>query len=348
MRIRREELIERIKTQDLPAAVLCYGEEAFFHEEILAALRSSYAGEGGWGYEVVDAASLDPAKLLASAGTLSFGGGTKVTVVRSAHKLKNDQLEALQKIVTHPAMQRVVVLMAEKTLRSNDKLLAWARDQKVTLCQLTALKPRELELWLKEQAEARGFSLDANTAGFTIDLSSGNMMALSQMLDKIDLFRGEKTRIDLEDVEDLLHDSFEKGVYDCVRATFAWDRKRASTELHRVLRFDPREGVVQIVRALSREAFTLLKYQEMREKGASKDKILKELRLGARKWLLDREYPERARKWPQDRLHRLLVRLAEVDFAVRVTGRDPEAMLEQIVIGNLAPTSVEEFDEVFV
>lgn len=363
MHITRQELAKRIKARDLPAALLCYGEEAFFHEEILTALRANYGGAGSWGYEVVDAALLDPAQLLASAGTLSFGGETKVTVLRSAHKLKKDQLQALERVAAHPAKERealrevlgevlrevlrVVVLMAEKDLKSSDNLLKWAKKQKVTICQLTSPKPRELETWLKKQASAKGFSLDKATIDFMIDLSAGNLMALAQMLTKIDLYRGEGDRVGLKDVEDLLHDSFEKGVYDCVRAVFARDRDRASRELHRVLRFDLTQGIIQIVRALSREAFTLLKYHELQGRVPSEE-MAKELRLGSRRWLLSKEYPERARKWPKERLHRLLTRLAEVDLAVRTTGRDAEAMLEQVVIGNLAPTSVEEFDEVFL
>ena len=351
MHITRQELAKRIKARDLPAALLCYGEEAFFHEEILTALRANYGGAGSWGYEVVDAALLDPAQLLASAGTLSFGGETKVTVLRSAHKLKKDQLQALERVAAHPAKERevlrVVVLMAEKDLKSSDNLLKWAKKQKVTICQLTSPKPRELGTWLKKQASAKGFSLDKATIDFMIDLSAGNLMALAQMLTKIDLYRGEGDRVGLKDVEDLLHDSFEKGVYDCVRAVFARDRDRASRELHRVLRFDSREGMLQIIRALSREAFALLKYHELKGRVPSEE-MAKELRLGSRRWLLSKEYPERARRWPAERLHRFLMRLAEVDLAVRTTGRDAEAMLEQVVIGNLAPTSVEEFDEVFL
>ncbi len=368
MRITREELIKRIKARDLAGGLLCYGQEMFFHQQILDLLRETYADAGGWGYEVVDAALLDPAQLLASAGTLSFGGGTKATVIRSAHKLKKDQLQALERVAAHPEKERevlrevsrkalrdvlrdvlrVVVMMAEKELKATDNLLKWAKEQKITVCHLASPKPSELTSWLKTQASSMGFSLDYRTVDFMVDLSAGNLMALSQMFTKLDLFRGEKKRIGLKEVEDLLHDSFEKGVYDCVRAVFARDRNKASRELHRVLRFDPREGILQIVRTLSREAFALLKYEELLAKGASQDEIAKELRLGAKKWLLEQKYPERIRNWPKERLHRFLMRLAEVDLAVRTTGRDAEAMLEQIVIGNLAPTSIEEFDEVFL
>ncbi len=358
MRITKEKLLKRIEAHDLPAALLCCGQEAFFHNEILAALRASYAGEGGWGYEVVDAASLDPAKLAASAGTLSFGGGTKVTVVRSAHKLKKDQFEALQRIVAHPAKERKVVIMAERELKASDKLMAWAKKHKIDICHFLSPKSRELNAWLTQQAGARDYSLDQAAVDFMVDLSAGNLMALSQMLEKLDLFREKKTRIALADVEDLLQDTFEKRVYDCVNAVFAISisegkvppalREQAAKELHRVLRFDPREGILQIIRALSREAFALLKYHDLRDKGSTTEAIAKELRLGTREWLLQKEYPARARAWPAEKLHRLLKRLAEVDLAVRTTGRDPEAMLEQVVIGNLAPTSVEEFDEIFL
>lgn len=348
MRITKEELTERIKTRNLPSAVICYGQEEFFHSEILAALRSSYAGSDAWGYEVADAASLDPAGLAASAATLSFGGETKITVVRSAHKLGKNQLTALEKIAKHPRGGCVAVLMAEKELKTTDSLLKWAKEHNIALCHLAVPKPKELGSWLKSQASLRGFSLDRETIDFMLDLSTGNLMALSQMLDKIDLYRGERQTLSLKDIEDLLQDSFEKSVYDCVRATFDRNREKAAAELYRLLRFSTTDGILQIVRALAREGFALLKYHELRGKGTSTEGIAKELRLGTRKWLLEREYPERTRKWTSKRLHQLLTRLAEVDFAVRVSGRDPEAMLEQIVIGNLAPTSVEEIDEVFV
>jgi DNA polymerase III delta subunit len=336
---------------------LCYGEETFFHEDILKKLRESYGGQGGWGYEVVDAASLDPARLVASAGTLSFGGGTKLTVIRSANKLSNTQLEELSKITGRSVRERAVVLLAEKNLKTTDKLLKWAGENKVNICRFSAPKPRELGRWVAEHAGSKGFTLDATTIAFIVDLSAGNLMGIIKMLDKIDLFRGDSTRVNKTDVADLLHDSFEKSVYDCVKAFFASRgeqgikeeqrryRQKATAEFHRVLRFNKNDGIIKFLRALSREAFTLLKYHHLAGK-ISGDALAKELKLGARKWLLKDEYPARARAWPRERLHRLLRRLAEVDLAIRTTGRDAEAMLEQIVIGNLAPTSVEEYDEI--
>lgn len=354
MPIKREELVKQIKESNLPAAVLCYGEETFFHEDILNNLRKSYGGEGGWGYEVVDATNLDPAKLVASAGTLSFGGGTKLTVIRSAHRLNKTQLDGLSKIAGRACQERSLVLLAEKNLKTTDKLLLWAKEYKVKVCKFTAPKPSEMGTWLRAQARARGFSIDDETQTYMIDIASENLMALTQMLDKIDLFREERKHIKRREVEDLLHDTFEKKVYDCVSAVFnigmrnvsPQAREKGAEELRRVLRFSKKDGILQVVRALAREAFTLLKYHDLLTRRVSSDQMATELKLGPRKWLLKSEYPLRAEKWPSHRLKRLLTRLAEVDLAVRSTGRDPEAMLEQIVIGNLAPTSVEEHDEI--
>lgn len=347
MRITIEELYKRIKARDMPGLTLIHTEETFFIEELLGLLRAAYSSEGGWGYEVVDASLVDAASLVSSAGTLSFGGTTKATVIRCAQRLKKAHMEALEKISAKKASERIVILLADKTLKTSDNVLKWAKEVKASLCHISTPKASELSRWLENQASIKGFKLEPTTQAFMLDLAAANLMALSQMLAKIDIYRGEKTEIGLKDVEDLLADSFEKGVYDCVKAVFARDRARASREMHRVLRYGINDGVIEITRTLSREAFSLLKYAELRSRGLSRDAIATQMKLGPRKWLLDSQYPERAAKWSGERLHNLLVRLAEVDMAVRTTGRDPESMLEQIIIGNLAPTSVEEYDEIF-
>ncbi len=348
MQTTREELIKRIEKHEVESVTLVYGQETFFFDEILSALRAAYKGASGWGFETVDAQTLDAKGLAASAATLAFDAGVKVTVVRSASRLRKDQLEVVEKIAARQAKERAVVLIADKEGKATDALLKWAKEHKVTTCELASPKPAELSSWLRAESAKRGFSVDEETTDFLLDLSTGNLLAISQILDKLDLFRGDKTKVNFKDVQDLLSDSFQKGVYDCIRAVFDRNRDKAAKEMKRVLRFGTNEGIVELLYAISREAFTLLKYQLLKEKGLSRDALGKELRLGSRAWLLNKEYPERASKWPKERLEKLLHRLAEVDIAIRTTGRDAEAMLEQIVIGNLAPTSVEETDEIFV
>ncbi|GEM_PF-6145585 len=343
-----EKLLNTIKEGKLPSIILICSEETFFVEGILKSLRSTYAAASQWSYEVVDAITLDAAKLTASAATLSFGGDTKLTVIRNSHKLKKDQLAALEKIAANPSTERKLVLLAEKTLKPSESVLKWAKANKVSALQLTHPKPKEIKPWLRKLVASKGFKISEPTLEFLIDLSGTNLMGISQMVTKIDLYRGDKKNIELEDVEDLLHDSFEKGVYECVNAVFAKNRKKAATEFHRVLRFNAKEGISQIVRSLMKEAFTLMRYIEMREKGLSREEMVTKLKLGARKWLLNKEYPNRIKKWTKEKLHTFLLRLADVDFSLRVTGRDAETMLEQVIIGNLAPTSVEEYDEIFV
>ncbi|MBN2380825.1 DNA polymerase III subunit delta [candidate division WOR-3 bacterium] len=348
MRYTRGELTKCIKARDLPGTVLIFGQEAFFFEEIIKLLKENYS-RGGWGYEVVDASELDIRCIASATVSLSFDSATKLTLVRSAHRLTESQLHALEKLILTNSKDRILILTAQvdKAKKSVDNLVAWAQEHKIAVCQLNPPRPKELEKWLEDEISKRDFTVSKETFDYMIDISAANLLALSQMLDKLDIFRGEKKNIKLADVEDLLHDSFEKSIYDCMKAVFSRNRDLASSEMRRVLSFNKNDGILQIVRILTNEAFRLLKYNELIAGKASREEIAKALRLGSRKWLLQKEYPDRARKWPSKKLHRLLKALAEVDLAVKITGRDAEAMLEQVVIGNLAPTSVEEFDEIF-
>ncbi|MBD3285688.1 hypothetical protein GF359_04455 [candidate division WOR-3 bacterium] len=364
MRITREELLKQISEGTLERSILCHGEEGFFHDMVISALREKYGGSGSWGFEVVDAPMLDPAKLFTSAGTLSFGGGTKVTLIRNAHRLYEAQKSGLEKLFSNPTPERLIVLSTHRHLKQANELLAWCKDNKLNICVLNPIKSRELVPWIKEESSKRNFSLDKKTIAFIIDLTVGNLQAINQMLDKIDLFRTDKKLIGQKEVEDLLNDTFEKKIYDCVKAVFevrsgkvphskldqvARERNKAASEMQRVLLFDSKDGMVKLIKAIFREAFNLLKYHELKKAGASKEEIAKILRLRpSQKWLLDNQFPSTAARWPADRLHNLLMRLAETDFSLRVSGRDAEAMLEQIVIGNLKPTSIEEYDEVFL
>lgn len=346
MQVSRAQLEEKIKSGNLSPRVLVYGTEELLITELIGMLRSAFSAD--WGFENLDASALDPSQLVASAGSMSFSGSSKLTLIRSAQKLTKEQMDALARVAKAPGAKRTLFLIAQKELKAKEPLSKWAKERGFEICRLSAPGTRELPGWVVNRAKEKGFSLDSQTLGFMIDLTAGNLMALSQMLEKLDLYRGEVTRLSLEQVEDLLQDSFEKKVYDCVDAVFTKDKGRASEEMHRVLMFNKTEGMIQLLRALSRDAMDLLKYHELKKKNLSSRELEKRMNLGARRWLLGKKFPARADNWPAHRLHRMLVRLAQVDLAIRTSGRDAQAMLEQVVIGNLAPTSVEEYDEVFV
>jgi len=79
---------------DGPAAPVyfLFGEERFFHTEILAALvhRLITPENRDFNYESFDAKSSPPGDRIGSARTFSFLGGTRLVVVRNLHEASLD------------------------------------------------------------------------------------------------------------------------------------------------------------------------------------------------------------------------------------------------------------------
>src|SRR5881394_2892193 len=89
--------------------------------------------------------------------------------------------------------------------------------------------------WITDYCTGRGVKIDADGARELVDALGGDMMMISNELEKLILYVGEKKRVTLGDVETMVLAAKQRSLYELTDAISARDRTRALEMLDAVL-----------------------------------------------------------------------------------------------------------------
>lgn len=150
-----------------------------------------------------EANALPIEKILEQLNTRSLFGGPTVVVLDGIEKLKKADVEVLENYLERPS-RFSYLLIGGSSLKSHPSLYQKGKKE-VVLVDLAEEKPwdrqRRLKEWVIAQAakEKKAFSADA--AAQLLEQIGPDMPALEQELIKLVCFVGERTRIELKDVQ---------------------------------------------------------------------------------------------------------------------------------------------------
>tara|TARA_B100000686_G_scaffold320175_1_gene371563 strand:- start:13721 stop:14722 length:1002 start_codon:yes stop_codon:yes gene_type:complete len=192
------ELIGKLGIEEPDSLYFLFGEERFYHEEIIRALKKKIITEENeeFNFEVFEAKSARVDEWLGAANTFSFLGGRKLVVVRDLHAalLDKNSSEPLLSYIERPAAKTCLVLTADKVDRKRklDKTLTSLK----TAVDCSAPVESVLLGWLQSRAQTCGFELSANAARMIVDLVGAKPGLLAVELEKIFTYAGEIKKID--------------------------------------------------------------------------------------------------------------------------------------------------------
>jgi DNA polymerase-3 subunit delta len=191
------------KSKPRPVYVLA-GDEAFLKRQVRAALDQLLIGDADPAF-AVSAIPGDRAEwpsIRNELDTLPFLSPRRLVVVESADPFVTKYRPALEKYVAEPSQVGTLVLDV-KTWPSNTKLAKLVPDAATISCKT----PTEQKLvgWCRERAKSTyGKSLDADAAGWLVELGGQDMGVLDQELAKLAVYIGDAKAISREDVDRLV------------------------------------------------------------------------------------------------------------------------------------------------
>jgi DNA polymerase-3 subunit delta len=103
------------------------------------------------------------------------------------------------------------------------------------IVELARVEESEAVRWIGEYCNGRGVKIDADGARELVDALGGDMMMISNELEKLILYVGEKQRITLGDVETMVLAAKQRSLYELTDAISAKDRVRALEVLDAIL-----------------------------------------------------------------------------------------------------------------
>src|SRR5881394_2476832 len=103
------------------------------------------------------------------------------------------------------------------------------------IVELARVEEGEAVRWITDYCTGRGVKIDADGARELVDALGGDMMMISNELEKLILYAGDKKRITLGDVETMVLAAKQRSLYELTDAISARDRTRALEVLDAIL-----------------------------------------------------------------------------------------------------------------
>jgi len=249
-----DRFVSEVQARKLRPAYVFAGAEVFFRNRCREAIIEHLVPADLRDFSLFefDLAETDLAEILDRARTPSLMAPFQVFFVRGVKSLfgrgfNEDKLAALEEYCKSPNPDAVLILVADhinipadaRRMDMNDKdRYERIRDtlgQYCAIVELARVEEGEAVRWIGEYCTAQGVKIDADAARELVDALGGDMMMVSNELEKLILYAGEKKSITLGDVETMVLAAKQRSLYELTDAISAKDRVRALQMLDAIL-----------------------------------------------------------------------------------------------------------------
>lgn len=336
-----EQAVEEARTGRLRPVYLIAGEERYFRQQVLQAMRTAVVGPGGASLneDQFVAGEVDTRTVVAAARTLPMFGPRRLVVVRDlerwegkadedaeeARGVVHKPLDQLAEYAAAPSDRTTLLLLADK-LDNRRRLVNVARkDGFLVVC--AALARGMLPGWIRDRAREHGHKVSARAADLMAELVGSDLCALADALERVELYAGKGAELTEEAVVTCVANMQPATVWDLVGAVGRRDAGAALAALDRV--FEPGGGP-RLVGLLCWSIRQLIRFASARRAGLSPDDAARQAGVPPFKV---RELNDQLRQLPLERAERWLETLAQVDLDVKGGSKLPQkAVLETALL----------------
>ena len=273
-----------------------------------------------------DTASGDDAVAAANALGLFGDAGARLVVVEGVERWRAEDVAAVVAYCASPAPASVLALVAEGSLKAPE--LERACERAGQTLRFDVPKPRDPSVWVRAEFERLGARADADAARALVEIVGDDVLELAGEVEKIATWASDEP-IGRREVECLAVPASETFVWALTDAWGARDVPAVLAACETLLERRTKEPFAIAV-ALAGYAGRVRAAQRLAAEGLAVAEIAKRLRM--------KEFPARkalryAENFAREELERVVVRLAELDAALKGASRlGAELELERALV----------------
>ncbi len=249
-----DRFVSELESHKLRPAYVFVGDEAFFRKRFRDAIIEHLVPRDlrDFGLFEFDLAENDLAEVLDRARTPSLMAPFQVFFVRGVKNLfgrgsNEEKLAAIEDYCKDPNPDALLVFVADhisipadvRRMEMQDK----ERYQRIRetmgpycgIVELARVEEGEAVRWISDFCTSRTVKIDADGARELVDALGGDMMMISNELEKLMLYVGARNRITLGDVETMVLAAKQRSLYELTDAISSKDRVRALEVLDAML-----------------------------------------------------------------------------------------------------------------
>ncbi len=251
-----ERFVSELESRKLRPAYVFVGDEAFFRKRFRDAILEHLVPGDLRDFSLFefDLAENDLAEVLDRARTPSLMAPFQVFFVRGVKNLfgrgsNEEKLAAIEEYCKNPNPDALIVFVADhisipadvRRMEMQDKeryqRIRETMGQYCGIVELARVEEGEAVRWISEYCATREVpvKIDPDGARELVDALGGDMMMISNELEKLMLYVGAKNRITLGDVETMVLAAKQRSLYELTDAISSKDRVRALEVLDAML-----------------------------------------------------------------------------------------------------------------
>ncbi|NLI92420.1 MAG: DNA polymerase III subunit delta [Peptococcaceae bacterium] len=330
---------------------LWYGEDRYSLAEALKILKEVFLREdpSGCGIETYLGKEISPEEVVEASNTSSFFSRRLVIVddipyfnqgkgnsnsgetnrreeIESSEGSEGSNLDRLINYCQNPNPAACLVLISEKANRGRKLYKEIAKAGKVL--EFTYPKGQTEWLhWVQKEAKIRGKIINASAASFLVESAGHHTGILSQELDKLCLYVGDKPEINQDDISAVSIPLIETSVFAMLDAIAAGN---SSTAIHRLTEVLSQEYFLKVHTMIVRQIRLLLAGSILRQRGGTVEKLMEIT--GIRSSFEANKIFRQAAGFTPEKLCLAMEDCLKTELSLKSSGGNPHLLLEMMVI----------------
>lgn len=329
------ELIDELESKPPRPLYFLWGEESFIRAEMIRRLTDLLTTPDNRDFNLENFdAKTDPLQTwLGAARTISFLGDQKLVVVRNLEELyRNEEnspsdadIKQLLKYAANPIPETCLVMTAAKADRKRKLFKALTKVDGAGEC--VAPKDPVLINWLKDRAQAEGYSLTRDAAQMMLDRVGAKPGLLSGELAKVLTYSGKTKSIKAGQVAEVVGDAKPEKRFALANALKSKNTEQAIAILRGHLHRG--EEPLKVLGSIAWQYRMIWEVKHYQSKKLPRHQIAE--RMGAAPFAVEQAM-QYTKNFSVDDLKKGMHSLFQADRELKTTGKSGEGILESLIL----------------
>jgi DNA polymerase-3 subunit delta len=321
------ELKNILQAGSLPGLILLYGQESYFVEEGLRAIRNAVVRPEDRDFNLTQFHGRDfkAIDVVEQARTFPVFADRRLVIIKNVHEASADQLDGLLTYIEDPVPETVLLLTAEK-IDARRKIFQVLKKTG-TAIEFKKIYENQLPTFVRDLAKSFNVTLTGEGLKLFCKRVGTNLVEVQGELEKLVGYLGDRDLADENDVAAIVSDTRIESVFDLTDALGRGDISTALKLLDRLL--SEGQAPLMVLAMMTRHFRQMWKIKELTAQKVPQNEFPK--RVGVSPYFL-RGLLQQASRFSGQHYRQVFDQFLTTDLALKSSGGDPKMYLEKLVL----------------
>lgn len=333
------ELMDKIKKDNIESSYLFTGEEEYLMENAINAIKKKYINPS---FETLNYLNIDEKEtnfetILNACETLPFMGDKKVVVVNDIEKMiENDNNDLSKKLSKYiESLDKYVLLILIDKRNSLKKTTSIYKNSKKLdrVVDFATLKGRDINTWVENTAIKKDKVISSSNINYFLNKSTYSKYGSDKNLYDIEneflkvIAYSEDSEITRENIDMVLIKTLDNNIFDLLKNISSRNSNQALKTFGEI--YSTKEPVQKVLYMIIRHMRLLLMYKLYREQGYSENETRTKMKISSYEF---KNISYQSKGFTKERLKQALDEILDLDIKLKTSSGDDKLALEILIV----------------